>query len=168
MRAIKEILSGYAPQEAEADMDDSASSPSLLAAGSFVNDDGYPLVMFPEKQRRMIADCKKAARGLTVKPTHSQCSIRQCRIPKGKMHQLVDRTMHASPGSQPHMVVGVRGGEHPSKGLFVVDSGAGLTIMTEKVAEVHCLKIKKAGKPGTYLTASGMEVQLLGTVDFAA
>ena len=75
MRAIKEMLSGYAPQETEADMDDSASSPSLLAAGSFMNDDGYPLVMFPDEQRRMIADCEKAARGLTVKPTRSQCSI---------------------------------------------------------------------------------------------
>ena len=40
--------------------------------------------------------------------------------------------------------------------------------MTEKVAEVHGLKLKKAGKQGTYLTASGTEVPLLGTVDLTA
>ena len=62
------------------------------------------------------------------------------------MHSLPDRSKHANPGSQPHVIVGVKGGECPSKGLFLVDSGAGLSIMTEKVAEVHGLKLKKAGK----------------------
>ena len=49
----------------------------------------------------------------------------------------------------------------------MVDTGAGLSIMTEKAADVHGLSIKK-GKSGSYMTASGTETALLGTVDFTA
>ena len=47
-------------------------------------------------------------------------------------------------GNQPHVVVGVRGGRQPSTGAFMVDTGAGLTIVTEKFAEVHGLRIQSA------------------------
>lgn len=71
MRAIHEMLSGYGFRpEGEAEMEDSASSP-LVAGSNFVDNDGKPIVIFPDAQRKMINECERVARGLAVKHARS-------------------------------------------------------------------------------------------------
>ena len=45
----------------------------------------------------------------------------------------------------------------------MMDIGMGLSIIIEKVCEVHGLKLR--GQPGSFLTASNEQAKLLGVTD---
>lgn len=62
-------------------------------------------------------------------------------LPKGK-----------AASTQAHIPAGILGGANPGRGIVMMDTGAGLSIVTEKVCEVHGLKIR--GEGGAYYTAS--------------
>lgn len=51
----------------------------------------------------------------------------------------------------------------PGRAVVMMDSGAALSIITEKVCEVHGLKI--SGPAGAYYTADNNEAKLLGSTD---
>ena len=73
-------------------------------------------------------------------------------LPKGK-----------TASSQAHIPAGILGGSNPGRGIIMMDTGAGLSIITEKVCEVHGLKSR--GQPGSFLTASNEQAKLLGVTD---
>lgn len=65
--------------------------------------------------------------------------------------------------SQAHVVAAVLGGQAPARGVVMLDTGAALSIITEKVCDVHGLKMKGPG--GKYITSSKEEATLVGSVD---
>lgn len=63
-----------------------------------------------------------------------------------------------------HVKAAVLGGAAPGRGIVMIDSGAALSIITEKVCEVHGLKIHSS--PSSYTTADGSSAKVLGMTDF--
>ena len=59
----------------------------------------------------------------------------------------------------------VIGGAAPSKGAVIIDSGAALTVITEKVCEVHGLKMEKA--TSAYSNADGSSAKILGVTSLS-
>ena len=52
------------------------------------------------------------------------------------------------------------GGKAPGRGVVMIDSGAALSVITEKVCEVHGLQMTKVDD--YYTTADGSKARLLG------
>ena len=52
------------------------------------------------------------------------------------------------------------GGEAPGRGVVMIDLGAALSVITEKVCEVHGLQMSKV--EDYYTTADGSKAKLLG------
>ena len=57
------------------------------------------------------------------------------------------------------------GGAAPGRGVVIIDSGAALSVVTEKVCEVHGLKVKN--NSSFYTTADGSSAKLLGVTNLA-
>ena len=65
--------------------------------------------------------------------------------------------------SQVHIRAAVLGGATLDRGIIMMDSGAALSVLSEKVCEVHGLKVR--GPAGHYTTADGLAAKLIGVTD---
>jgi hypothetical protein len=64
---------------------------------------------------------------------------------------------------QPSIEVGVLGGSAPSRGRVMVDTGAGMSLISSAVARAHGLQVRPYS--GTFSVASGQHAKLTGEVD---
>lgn len=64
---------------------------------------------------------------------------------------------------QPSIDIGVLNGSAPSRGRMMLDTGAGMTLMSSAVARAHGLQIRPYS--GTFCVASGTHAKLSGEVD---
>ena len=110
------------------------------------------------------------------------CVLKQVRKAAGRMHSadLAPGALTASTKQQPHIQVAITpigapadsewesapsAPPKPSKGNMMVDTGAGITLVTKQWAEAHKLKIS-APSAGKVYGAAGSEVAIVGTTAF--
>lgn len=121
-------------------------------------------VSFLPAQRQLITAIEQHVNSTASTPT---CTIVAITKPAHPLNQLKDFSHYLpkekASSTQAHIPAGILGGANPGRAIIMMDTGAGLTIITEKVCDVHGLKIR--GPPASYLTASNEKAKLLGVAD---
>ena len=74
------------------------------------------------------------------------CTIVAISKPASPLKSLKDISHYLPKGKtssyQAHIPAGILGGSNAGRGIIMMDTGAGLSIITEKVCDVHGLKIR--------------------------
>ena len=116
-------------------------------------------------------------------PLPGACILKQVRKAAGRMHSadLAPGALTASTKQQPHIQVAItpigspanskwesattNSSPKPSRGNMMIDTAAGITLVTKQWAEAHKLKVS-APSAGKVYGAAGSEVEIVGTTAF--